>query len=207
VKGDQDQCRDDAKRRRLGGCGDTDVDRSDDHDEEQNRGQQIGQAADAVLPVGLDFLATPMGFKHTHDGDGQHKQARQHETRCEPRKVDLDDRALSQHPVNDHIDGRRDQDADGASRSDGTEEEPLVVSAFVNLLDGDRSNGRRRCDAGARDSGEHGARADVGVHEPARQPRKPMGGGGVHLFRNSRAEQDLAQQDEQGDGDENDVNV
>ena len=62
--------------------------------------------------------------------------------------------------------------------------------------------GGRRRDAGAGGRREHGAGADVGVHQAARQPGQPLGDGIIDALGNAGAQQDLAQHDEQRDGDQ-----
>ena len=122
--------------------------------------------------------------------------------RNEAGEIEPRDRAVRQQSVQDEIDGRRDQDAERAARSNGAEKERLVVFALLDLGKRHRADRCRRGDAGARGRREHGARADVGVHEAARQPRQPLGDGVVDPLGDARAQQDLAQHHEQGDGDQ-----
>ena len=51
----------------------------------------------------------------------------------EAREIELRDRGVGQHAVDDHVDRRRDQDAERAARRDGAEEQPLGVAALLDL--------------------------------------------------------------------------
>ena len=196
---------DHAERRGLGRRREPGVDRADHQGEDQERRHEVGQRAQAGRPVARDPLAAPGGPQRAADQHGDHEQQRQHETRQEAREVELRDRGLGQHAIDDHVDRRRDQDAERAAGGDRAEEEALVVAVAVDLLDRDRADRRGGRDRGAADRREQRAGADVGVHQPARQPGQPVRHRGVHALGDAGAQQDLAEQDEHRDRDQDHV--
>ena len=114
----------------------------------------------------------------------------------------LADRVVGERAVDDHVDARRDQDAERAAGRERAERARSVVAALLEGGQGDRADRRGGRDRRAGGRREQRAAADVGVQQPARQPRQPGRQADVHPVGEAAAQQDLAEQDEQRDGGE-----
>ena len=147
-----------------------------------------------ALPARHDRRAAPGRPPQAGEQHGRHEQERQHEARNEAREIELRDRGLGHGAVDDHVDRRRDQDAERAAGRDRAEEEPLVVVVLLDLAhrDGADRDGGRDARSGRR--APHRAGDHVGMHQPAGQPRDPLGDRRIHALRHAGAQHDLAHQ-------------
>ena len=90
-----------------------------------------------------------------------------------PAKEQLDDAFVDRHAVDDQRQRGRDHQAQRRRACQRADDHVFGVFAFAQF--GDRHlahGGQRRCRR-ARNGGEHRAADDIGVHQPARQPRHP----------------------------------
>ena len=151
------------------------------------------------------LVAAPLRLPDAGDQHREAEQHRQDEARQEAREIELGNRGVGHHAVDDHVDRGRDQDAERAAGGERAEEQRLVVLVLVDLAHRHDADGRRGGDARPRDRAEQRARADVGMHQPAGQPRQPLHQGGIHALGRAAAQQDLAEHDVEGNGRQDEV--
>ena len=177
-----------------------------DHDHQQHqRRQQVGKKLHAHLPVGRDLRAAPCGFQMQATSTVRLNSTVEDEARQEAREIELGHRRVGHHAVDDHVDRGRDEDPERAAGRQGAEEQRLVVLVLVDLAHRHDADGGGRRHARARDRAEQRAGADVGMHQPARQPAEPLHQRGIHALGRAGAQQDLAEQDVEGDGGQDEV--
>nr|CAA46093.1 hypothetical protein [Bordetella pertussis] len=201
LQGRQDQRADHAHGRRLGGGGDAGVDGAQHRaDEQQHRDQVAGllqllHERDARIG-GRHGAGVPDG----PPGDIAHEQQRQQEAGENAGDEQLGDGDVGRHAVDDHDDGRRNQQAQGTGAGQRAEDLVLRIAAPRQFGDGHLAHrgagGGRR--AGNR--GEDGAADDVGVQQPAGQPVQPRREALEQVLGQAGAEQDLAHPQEQRQG-------
>ena len=197
--------RDDAERRGFGRGRPTRIDRSDDRKEDDQRRQKIGQRGDALCPACRRRLAAERGPDNADEQHGQAEQARENDAGDESREIELRNRCFGEHAVHDHVDRRRDEDAERAAGRDGAEEQALRIAALLHLAQRHRADRGRRRDARPGGGREHRAGRDVRMHQPAGQPRHPQHQRVVHALGHARAQQDFAEQHEERNRDEQEV--
>ena len=144
---------------------------------------------------------------HRRDADHQHEHQRQQYPRDEPRQEQPPDGLAHRQPVQHQQDARRNQDAQSPAGRQRSHHQPLLVTLRPERGQRDPAHRRRRGDAGAGAGGEHRARGDVGVHQPARDEVHPTGQGPVHQVGEPAPQHDLPHQDEQRDCHQVDVGV
>jgi hypothetical protein len=99
--------------RGLGRGGKAGIDRPDHDGEEPDGRHQVRQPAQPFAPQApaFDPVPAPLAPPQDQRQDDAGKQPRQHQPGQEPRRVEIGDRGIGQHRVDDHVDRRRDQDA------------------------------------------------------------------------------------------------
>ena len=90
----------------------------------------------------------------------------------------------------------------GSARRQGTHHQAFLVALRAKRRQRHPADRGCRGDAGAGAGGEHGARSNVGMQQPAGNEVHPTGQSAVHQVGEPAAQDDLAHQDEQRDGNE-----
>ena len=131
--------------------------------------------------------------------DRHHQHDAQHDARDDARHEELAHRRLGRRAVDDHHDGGRDQDAEGAGVADHSRGHFLGISGAHHAADHDRAHrdhrGRRR----ARHRREEHAREDRGHREPATQVADARVCEADHALCHSARGHERAGEDEEGD--------
>ena len=154
------------------------------------------------LQLGLQLRAALAGTDHAIKQHGQHEEAGQQQAGDHAGEIEARHGGGGDQAIEDEVDRRRDEDAERAAGRQRAEKQALVVTADLDLRQCHDADGGGRRHARPGGGREDGAGADVGVHQPARQPGEPLGHGVVDAHGNPRAQQHLAQHDEHRNGDE-----
>ncbi|KAG1459587.1 hypothetical protein G6F57_014481 [Rhizopus arrhizus] len=187
-----------AQRGGLGGCRKPRVNGAHHQEEDAHGRRQMHQAGKSLTPGRMDLLAAPRGFGHAGDHDRQHEQSRHRKAGDDAGQVQLGHRRIRQHAIDDQVDRGRNQDAQRTAGGQAAQEQGLVIAILADLRNGDCAHRGRSSHAGARRGRKQRGCADVGMHQPARQPRQPQAHRDVHAFGKACAQQHFAQHDEQG---------
>ena len=155
--------------------------------------------AQAHAPVGHRNLVRVQQRPHHQVA---REQRRQQDARHHAGDEQLGDRHVGRDAVDDHDDGRRDEQAQRAGPGQRADGDVARVAAAAQLGQGHLADGgaggRRR----ARYRGKDGAADHVGVQKAPRQPGDPGRQAAEHALAQLGAKQDLAHPDEQRQGGE-----
>ena len=193
---DEEQRDEDAERGRLGGRGDAEVEAAHHDAEDDDRRDEVHERAHPVAQR-QGRLAHAASREDRAAVDVRHEAQRQQDSRDDAGDEQLADRIVGERPVHDHVDRRRDQDAQRAAGGERAQRTAHRVAARVQRRQCDRADRRRGGNRRAGRGGEQRARADVGVQQAARQSSEPCRERRVHAVGDAGAQQQLAQQHEQ----------
>ena len=185
--------------RRLGRRGDADDDRPQDQEDQEagryDRPQDL-EEPDEILALRLGNGGPHLGFDRAADGDVGDVQTGQKEARQESPGVELPDRGVVHHAVDDQQDAGGNEDPQGAPGEDRPQGHQLVVLAVEHLGKRDEPHGHFRGPHDARHGRHHRAGGDGGRGDAALQPAEPMIDHVVDVLDDPAPLQDIRHEDE-----------
>ena len=194
------QSRDRADSGRLSRIGEAAEDRADDDDRDQ-QGRGRAQHDPGALAQG-ELVAGRVVVDEAHAGDDQEEQDGQEHARHDAGHQHVADRDLGQNGIDDEHHRGRDDRAEHAAIGGEAGGEVLVVALALHFGDHDLRHDRDLCRGRAEDRGDEHVGEDVDIGQPALE-RADEGHGEVDdAARDAAAIHDLADQDEERDGDQ-----